>query len=265
MEPLNYCRQLAARAKQMLGMQDLKRDDRAAWTLVQNLCRASAKFALPEGGYIVEDWDLRGLDGGVKLCLPYKTIALEWHVGQEPEPGTIKCSKRIVFAMEQDDSINCWTAIYVDSADIWRPWFSFWIPRDSYLTRKNGELCILVGAASETAKDEVAHEADRLISFLNALECSNVGIESMPPRKVKKKAKDALPFDTYHVLVINQRGQSAANDAKHGAHRSPREHLRRGHIRRLHDGRKIWINATVVAAGRGAGVVTKDYAFQKAA
>lgn len=45
---------------------------------------------------------------------------------------------------------------------------------------------------------------------------------------------------------------------------SPREHLRRGHIRRLEDGRKFWINAAVVAAGNG-GKIHKDYGIRRAA
>jgi hypothetical protein len=100
--------------------------------------------------------------------------------------------------------------------------------------------------------------------MLNALACSNVHIERSEPKKSSKKIKSALPFDTYHILTIDVPGNSGGGMAT-GSHRSPREHLRRGHIRRLGDGRRIWVNATVVAAGRGAGVVTKDYAIRCAA
>ena len=55
------------------------------------------------------------------------------------------------------------------------------------------------------------------------------------------------------------------NGMPSGHHRSPREHLRRGHIRRLADGRRIWVNAAIVGAGKGVGVVSKDYALRHAA
>jgi hypothetical protein len=100
-----------------------------------------------------------------------------------------------------------------------------------------------------------------LLSLLNALACSNVRIERSEPRMRRKKSASALPFDTYHVLTVGPPG-TGPHGSLTGGHRSPREHLRRGHIRRLEDGRRIWVNATVVAAGRGAGVVTKDYAVK---
>ena len=37
----------------------------------------------------------------------------------------------------------------------------------------------------------------------------------------------------------------------------PREHLRRGHVRRLPDGRKTWVQACVVGS-RALGVVRKS-------
>ena len=73
----------------------------------------------------------------------------------------------------------------------------------------------------------------------------------------------ALPFDDYHVLTINVGGQGQREGAANGSHRSPREHLRRGHIRRLQDGRKLWVNATVVNPGVGAKVM-KDYRMEAA-
>lgn len=104
-----------------------------------------------------------------------------------------------------------------------------------------------------------------MLSFLNALQCVNVHIERSMPKKGNKKIKAALQFDSYHVLTIDVPGRPADLSGIGGPHRSPREHLRRGHIRRLTDGRRIWVNATVVAAGRGAGIVTKDYALRAAA
>ena len=103
------------------------------------------------------------------------------------------------------------------------------------------------------------------LHFLNALSCANVHVERDLPKKAGKKINSALPFDTYHVLTIDVPGHAGAVGSPTGGHRSPREHLRRGHIRRLEGGRRIWVNATVVAAGRGAGVVTKDYALRAAA
>jgi hypothetical protein len=39
-------------------------------------------------------------------------------------------------------------------------------------------------------------------------------------------------------------------------HRSPREHLRRGHIRIYQSGRRIWVNSTLVNAGVGGRIST---------
>jgi len=50
-------------------------------------------------------------------------------------------------------------------------------------------------------------------------------------------------------------------DEGNGTHRSPREHVRRGHVRRYADGKKIWIQSMVVNPGNG-GKVTKDYIFK---
>lgn len=113
---------------------------------------------------------------------------------------------------------------------------------------------------------EYMDEIGALLSMLNVLNCKNVNIDDSAPRRVRKaKAggkKAALPFDSYKVLTVDVPAETSDKGTV-GTGRSPREHLRRGHIRRLADGRRVWVNATVVASGRGAGVVTKDYAISK--
>jgi hypothetical protein len=49
-----------------------------------------------------------------------------------------------------------------------------------------------------------------------------------------------------------------------GSHCSPREHLRRGHIRRIAGNRCVWVNSCVVAAGSRFGV-SKDYTMRNPA
>jgi hypothetical protein len=80
-------------------------------------------------------------------------------------------------------------------------------------------------------------------------------------RKLNKGAakRGALPFDEYRVLVVNAPGkEGAAQEHSAGAmtHRSPREHLRRGHIRIYQSGRRIWVNSTLVNAGVGGRIST---------
>ena len=98
-----------------------------------------------------------------------------------------------------------------------------------------------------------------MLDFLNALQCSNVEVEKIPLKKTALAMRKAIPFDEYHVLAIKvSQIKSIDCGAKNGLHRSPREHLRRGHIRRYANGSKIWVNAAVVNAGIG-GKISKDY------
>ena len=99
-----------------------------------------------------------------------------------------------------------------------------------------------------------------VLQFLNILACSNVSVEHSPAPGGKRK-EGALPFDSYKYLSVGQvsDGCSGGNGGGGGSHRSPREHLRRGHIRRLGTGKTGWINAMVVGRKEGAGRVYKKY------
>lgn len=97
-------------------------------------------------------------------------------------------------------------------------------------------------------------------SVFNVLQCVNVRtLDNPAPEKLnaKRVARGKLPlysFKTLHLHVPNERRQSAHLG---GTHASPRLHLRRGHIRRLGEGRSIWVQSCIV--GSGPGVVEKDY------
>lgn len=256
MDLLNYCRQITKTVRDRMAIPNLKKVEAEKCEHALDLCAMSEKFMLPDGGFVIEDRQLRALDYDVELRLPYKLIALEWHQPGAHESGSTRSSKRVLFVREHDAELRCWPWFWIDHWGAWKGFHSFEIPKTGYIQRSPaGDSIVLDGIAEENAAD-VHAEAERLLGFLNALQCSNVRAERMPARKTGK-VKSALPFDEYHVLTI--RGSESSAGAANGTHRSPREHLRRGHIRRLQDGRKVWVNATVVCAGRGAGVVSKDY------
>lgn len=237
-----------------------------------DLAGASTKFILPDFGRLHDDPEYRALDDSLSLSLPYEFIALEYtRINGElhDHVGSAQSSKAIVFARQRDDSIAITPAVWFDSKGMWSPMPEAAIPRTGYLRRDlpkmNGYTAVNVWRADERIPlSDYQDEIGTLLCFLNILGCSNVNVERVEPKTSGRKIKAALPFDTYHVLTIDVPRIAGAGEST-GGHRSPREHLRRGHIRRMSDGRRIWVNATVVAAGRGAGVVHKDYAIRHGA
>jgi len=269
MEHLNYCRQMTKQFANAIAIPSFPAENRKMLSHAIDLAQASQKFLLPEGGRLYDDPEYRALDESEPLKLPYPFVALEYtRRGYTANEEGFKSTKAILFARERDDAIVLMPVMWVDHMGTWGPAPEAAIPRVGYLDRATvfgGYTAIKIQRADERIPlSDYADEAGALLCFLNVLQCKNVHVERSKPKTSGKKIKAALPFDTYHVLTIDVPGRTGDGVAT-GGHRSPREHLRRGHIRRLADGRRIWVNATVVAAGRGAGVVTKDYAVRCAA
>lgn len=281
MNHLNYCRQLAlhCRATLELELPSLDSDRRAILENVIDLHASSTKFLLPKGGRLFDDMHFRALDEYESLRLPYPCIALEYQAISGPgtpiysddqgpvfqDDSALIAPKRVVFAREFGDVIIVTAAFWAKEDHSWRVLPECALPKTGYLDRTKelrGRTSIAaIFNCQMDMRTDYSDELGALLCFLNVLQCSNVHVERNEPKKAGKKIKAALPFDTYHILTIGSPGNAAGGYAT-GGHRSPREHLRRGHIRRLADGRRIWVNATVVAAGRAAGVVTKDYAVR---
>lgn len=268
MEPLNFCRQMRTQFLATLKQNDIAPISRKLLSHCVDLAACSQKFIMPENGRLFDDPEYRGLDENEPLNLPYPFIALEYtrSAAAEVLEGEVACTKALVFAREQDDFIGIMPVVFSHRHNLWGPLPEVAISRTGYLDRtiqtESGGVPVKVHY-SNGAKDvnlqfgDIQCEVGAVVSFLNAMACTNVAASRIQARKAKK-VKGALPFDEYHVLTIKSKGSSVDLG---GSHRSPREHLRRGHIRRLSDGRRLWINATVVNAGVG-GVITKDYALQ---
>lgn len=276
---LNYCRQVVKYFNGTLrflpelsssaGIKDGQVDEvkRSALHAI-DLANGSKKFILPKGGMLFDDDECRALDGSDRLSLPFDFVALEFEAADDelklawssiPE---FTSRKRIIFARHVEELIVCTMAACFELTDRWATYNEFAIQRVGAIgevIQHRRTVNLLTSKPGEAEFDGSSNCADILIGFLNALACSNVKIDRSPAKKEGKKIKSALPFDAYHILTIDIGKNGDDIQGIGGAHRSPREHLRRGHVRRLMDGRRIWVNAAVVGARKGAGVITKDY------
>ena len=94
-----------------------------------------------------------------------------------------------------------------------------------------------------------------------ALSCTNVSTEVIRPNREARAARPASTLFDYHVLMIDPGREHPPGEALGGTHASPRTHLRRGHIRRLAWGPRVWVNSCVVNPS-AIGTVNKDYAVR---
>jgi hypothetical protein len=269
----NFCRQVVKEFGAAVSVpphigQMYGNDLAPLWNAVDLIQRAR-KFVLPYTGRLLDDRQYRALDEGEPLRLPFPVIALEYFadLSKDCADGT-RSTKRIVLAQEDGDSIVVTPIIWMDSEKAWAPMPQCALPSTAFLDRsqvsRDGYVAIRAQFADpRIPMEDYADELGALLGFLNALQCSNVKIERVPRKKEKANLKQGLPFDTYHVLTIETNRQAGKTAPPSDAdRRSPREHLRRGHIRRLETGRKVWVNAAVVNAGKPGGKITKDYAVR---
>lgn len=258
MQTLNFCRQ----AVQFIKSPNWRRVSPyiERFGFAQQLIERSQKFYLPPGGRLIGDRQYKALYG-TELNLPFPCIALEYtpiDQGGDLIRGTQDGwkVKKTIAIFEQKENFIFGMAMWCfrELPSVWSPSPQYMIPRTDFV----GTDCLQIGLHVEEGMNPVdcQDEIGALLDMLNALSCSNVDTTRIDP-KHGAKIKHGLPFDSYHVLTIKQ-SVAAKREALGGSHRSPREHLRRGHVRRLESGLNIWVNATVVNPGVG-GVVSKAY------
>ncbi|HEX7324317.1 MAG TPA: hypothetical protein VF292_03045 [Rhodanobacteraceae bacterium] len=123
------------------------------------------------------------------------------------------------------------------------------------------------GVLLDAARVDAAVETGIVLGLIEALSCSNVHVATTHPDpkvNAKRLRKGKHPLLATSVLMLDVPTTHHDGAPGTGHHASPRQHLRRGHIRHLTDGRRIWINACVVGAARD-GMQAKDYALRVSA
>jgi hypothetical protein len=101
----------------------------------------------------------------------------------------------------------------------------------------------------ETFALEMCSPILSMAMFLN-VEGVSTRYEQEPVRLNKHRIKAGkFPIKGHHIVILNPLVDNKSADLD-GTHASPRPHYRRGHIRRLQNGQKIWIKSCIVAAAR---------------
>lgn len=102
--------------------------------------------------------------------------------------------------------------------------------------------------------------ARHVLDLLCCLSCSNVETQTIKPSnfsKQRKKNKNKQPLFESKVLVLKNSDKNfQRTNNKSNTNKSPRSHLRRGHIRRLQNGGCVWVKQTLV---NGEGFINKEY------
>lgn len=111
------------------------------------------------------------------------------------------------------------------------------------------------------AIEDVLGDVLAAFELLEALSCSNVRhepIEAIDRRKNARRIRSGkLPIFETRILTIDSLKTNGHGIGYGGTHSSPRQHLRRGHIRRLPD-KNVWVNSCVVGRAE-TGIIEKQY------
>lgn len=230
------------------------------------LLKSSAKDVVR---FRVPDWDIPpgeswpNLIPGTPIHLPFSKICLEFdfvHNGGHKCPALIYAEERNGVAL----AVLLFGPNMQMSTSDWRAMTSAVINTAAGIQVIGGGRKLMYEPHPEsdlTSEGQYVAQAMllyTLLDFLQCLSCTNVRMTERHPPGSKFVFGQACQEDAYYELTIDPNPKNYDGQAQGGTHASPREHLRRGHIRHLANGKSVWINAMVVNPGVG-GKIEKDY------
>lgn len=260
----------AAQVERALGIaaEELAATGNPGASFAQAIVRAilaSQHFTLPQGGRLFDD-GLRGLDMDLHaIRLPYPVITLSFADGAR---------RTLVVAQEKREAgrntIVVQVAVDTGNGEGWGFYPCTAQPEQRHDDGAIDWQCFdAIGSRLDrTPMHEAVMAAGRaVLELVEALGCHNVSAEVVqridPAVNVRRRRQGKLPLYEVHRLVVKVGDVTHAIGAPVGDRNGPREHLRRGHIRRLPDGRKTWVQACIVGS-RALGVVRKSaYAIER--
>ena len=220
---------------------------------------AAQHFTLPAGGRLFDD-GLRGLDTDLHaIRLPYPVIALSFADGAR---------RTLVVAQElhEAERTTIVVQVAVDTGD-GQGWGFYPCTAQPKQRHDDGSVAWVcfdsIGSRLDRTPmhEAVMASARSVLELIEALTCNNVASEIVervdPAVNARRRRQGKLALYETRVLVVRVGDVAHAIGAPVGDRNGPREHLRRGHVRRLPDGRKTWVQACVVGS-RALGVVRKS-------
>ena len=135
----------------------------------------------------------------------------------------------------------------------------------------------LLAAKQDEPDPDMMREAacnlgDPVCTVLAMLATDGVEVETIPaPERLNKQrvAKGKHPIPSWrrvhskpYITALLARASGTRRGPGGGHHASPIMHVRRGHLRRLDNGRQVWIRDCIVNAADGSPVVRSHYAMK---
>jgi hypothetical protein len=264
MQELNLCRQFAKDFFNGRGLAPVKLAYQSEHIRHPRDLEGAVKFYVPNDGISLEDPKLAGIIDS-EIHLPFPKVALEYI---RKDGDDIDYTVKHILLVEEEETIITVKTLIKRGTDLtWLPFPAFavnkigWNKGFSSNGLPNLEILSTIPLAlnKEKLRVFILDQMYCLLSFLNALSCSNVGHTKIRNSYDGKQKKGALPFDDYHILTLRQREAGRFDSGiRHLDRHSPREHLRRGHVRHYPSGVKLWIEAVLVNAGT-EGSINKTY------
>lgn len=267
-------------------LQDSPPDSQFVRHLIKQIDKA-VHFQMPEGGKIFDD-DLKGIKGSV-IRLPFPLITFSFErdgtkfVCLAEEAVSVKAVEGtpIMFRLNvilSNPESKGWVPgiIEAHASSAWDDGAEV-VPSGKVASRSRMVFCLpsYINSSHNVSHPNFStdHRAAEiclitLFELCEALSCSNVGHQ--PIDKINKNMNlrrvkgGKLPLFEIHTLTIDsdEQGNSAplVPGASLGEQGKKRQHLRRGHIRRLPKG-NIWINSMTVGS-LSVGLIAKNYDLQ---
>ena len=268
MQATNYLRQIT---QQVIGEPIFNNDIQLFMAEWVGRAKQAVKIILPKDGIIFSDDRLSNIfaefEGDLKT--PFDDMLFEFPCEGEIQKVAILVSKYTdTYGL---DVLRVAAMSYYRGA--WNPHRSFGIPvvngiefRDDlsvYIGFIDFDLVLHKYISNDDIIGDYIQIAKPIASFINFCACSNVEITPLAQSKVRTSIgkKGKLPFDSYHIVTIKPSTTKKSSNTGGDGHASPREHLRRGHIRRL-ETKSIWVNSCVVG-NASLGKVTTAYKVVK--
>lgn len=249
---------------------------RAAEPWATRLLKAP-RFLLPDQGYAIP---VDEVEVNTPIRLPYPDTVLEFsfaHLGvrfrsiilasefRDPDIGALA-----IRVQEFSSGIRgTWNA-YHNVCDLLCDRYPFTSDHKAAYSRQTDILTGAVLTAGQVRQENARrgysyYSPDSplvVLSLIGMLQCNNVGIATIPaPVKLnaKRLAHGRLPFVEYKILMLTtSKGESLGTTDSWGHRNSPRQHLRRGHIRRVSSATLTWIPQCLVGNPK-KGLIVKDY------